>query len=144
MSTLGERIKIIQIKSGLQQPLFAKKLGISKETLIHYQRDRRHPNSVFLYNLCNIYKVNPAWLLLGEGDPVIGDEVNSGEKESKFVAIDPVVQILHEEEKRAGVTLTPEQRIAILKILRELVERDIRSIRELLGSMQGGTKIGDE
>jgi hypothetical protein len=37
MSTLGERIKIIQIKSGLLQPQFAKSLGISKETLIHYQ-----------------------------------------------------------------------------------------------------------
>ena len=42
------------------------------------------------------------------------------------------------------VTLTPEQRTAILKILRELVDRDIRSIRELLRSIQGGKKTGDE
>ena len=78
MSTLGERIKIVQIKSGLQQPQFAKNLGVSKETLIHYQKDRRHPDSVFLSNLCEIYKVNPAWLLLGEGDPFIGDEDKAG------------------------------------------------------------------
>ena len=144
MSTLGDRIRIIQIKSGLQQPQFAQILAISKETLIHYQKNRRFPNSVLLSNLCKIYKINPAWLLLGEGDPGIGDEGKSGESEGRVGAIDPVVQILHEEEERAGITLTPEQRTAILKILRELVDRDVRSIRELLRSIPGGKKKGDE
>jgi len=144
MSIFGERIRIVQIKSGLQQPQFAQSLGISKETLIHYQKDRRHPNGVFLFNLCKIYKVNPAWLLLGEGDPVLGEEGKVAFRAGKDEAIDPVVQILNKEVERAGVTLTPEQRTAILKILRELVSRDVRSIRELLGSMQGGKKTGEE
>jgi transcriptional regulator with XRE-family HTH domain len=137
MSTLGERIKIVQIKSSLQQPIFAQSLGISKETIIHYQKDRRHPDSVFLSNLCKIYKVNPAWLLLGEGEPFIGERTQEEESTDrrKGVAIDPVVQLLDEQEERAGITLTPEQRTAILKILRQLVDRDIRSIRELLFSM---------
>jgi transcriptional regulator with XRE-family HTH domain len=137
MSTLGERIKIIQIKSGLQQPRFARSLGISKETLIHYQKDRRHPDSVFLSNLCKIYAVNPTWLLLGEEDPVSGDIGKAGERGDKFAASDPVVQLLIEEEERAGISLTPEQRTAILKILRELVSRDVRSIRELLRAIPG-------
>ncbi len=38
------------------------------------------------------------------------------------------------------ITLTPEQRTAILKIFRELVSRDIRSLRELLHSIPGGRK----
>jgi transcriptional regulator with XRE-family HTH domain len=146
MSTLGERIKIVQIKSGLQQPQFAKILGVSKETLIHYQKDRRHPVSVFLSNLCKIYRVNPTWLLMGEGEPFIGKRIREEEsaKQSKVPAIGPVMQLLNEEEERAGVTLTPEQRTAILKILRELVDRDVRSIRELLRSIPGGKKKGDE
>jgi transcriptional regulator with XRE-family HTH domain len=133
MSTLGERTKIIQIKSGLQQPQFAKNLGVSKETLIHYQKDRRHPDSVFLSNLCKIYSVNPAWLLLGEGEPFIGERTQGEESAelNKVLVSDPVLQLLNEEEERAGITLTPEQRTAILKILRELVDRDVRSIREL-------------
>jgi hypothetical protein len=56
--------------------------------------------------------------------------------------IDPVVRLLEEEVERAGITLTPEQRTAILKILRELVDRDVRVIRELLHSIQGGNKEG--
>ncbi|MEJ2070471.1 MAG: hypothetical protein P8X58_08710 [Syntrophobacterales bacterium] len=51
---------------------------------------------------------------------------------------DPVEQLLAEEEERAGISLTPEQRTAILKILRELVSRDVRSIRELLQAIPGG------
>jgi hypothetical protein len=62
----------------------------------------------------------------------------------KVVPIDPVVELLNEEEERAGITLTPEQRTAILKILRELVDRDVRAIRELLRSIPGEQKTGDE
>lgn len=54
--------------------------------------------------------------------------------------IDPVLQLLSEEEERAGIALTPKQRTAILKILRELVDRDVRSIRELLNSIRRDKK----
>jgi transcriptional regulator with XRE-family HTH domain len=140
MSTLGERIKIVQIMSGLKQPKFAKSLGVSKESLIHYQKDRRHPDSVFLSNLCIIYKINPAWLLLGEGENAIGEEGKAAFRADKDEGIAPVVLLLKQEEERAGVTLSPEQRTAILKILWDLVDRDIRSIRELLGSMKVNNK----
>lgn len=63
--------------------------------------------------------------------------LRNGTGRGKFVAIDPVVQLLNEEVERTGTTLTPEQRTAILKILRELVYRDVRSIQELLRSMPG-------
>ena len=57
---------------------------------------------------------------------------------------DPVEQLLTQEEERAGLNLTPEQRTAILKILRELVSRDVRAIRELLQAIPGGQNTGQE
>ena len=57
---------------------------------------------------------------------------------------DPVEQLLAQEEERAGLTLTPEQRRAILKILRELVTRDVRAIRELLQTIPGEQNHGHE
>ncbi len=75
---------------------------------------------------------------MGRGEPFI--EGSTQEEESidrgKVMAIDPVAQLLNKEEERAGITLTLEQRAAILKIFRELVERDVRFIRELLSSIQ--------
>jgi transcriptional regulator with XRE-family HTH domain len=146
LETLGGRIKYLQKRSGKNQVDFAQSLGVSKGSLLLYQKNGRRPDSSFLITLCEMYRVNPAWLLLGENEPFVGEiiHVEESANQGKFAAIDPVMQLLNEEEERAGVTLSPEQRTAILKILRELVERDIRSIRELLGSFKGGKKRGDE
>jgi transcriptional regulator with XRE-family HTH domain len=143
LRTLGERIKSIQQDSSKNQADFAKSLGVSKGSLILYQKNRRSPDSAFLKSLCEIYKVNPTWLLLGEAEPVTVAAVKVGSENRLYAIGDPVEQLLNEEVERAGTTLTPEQRTAILKILRELVYRDVRSIQELLRSMPGGEKTGD-
>jgi transcriptional regulator with XRE-family HTH domain len=143
LKTLGERLKFIQKKSGKTLPEFAQSLRVSRDSLINYQQNRTSPDSRFLSTFCELYRVNPTWLLLNEGGWIIRDEGDSGESE-RVVALDPVLQLLNQEEERAGITLTPEQRTAILKILRELVYRDVRYIRELLRSIQGGEKKEDE
>lgn len=146
MKTLGERLKFIQKKSGKTLPEFAQSLRVSRDSLINYQQNRTSPDSRFLSTLCALCRVNPTWLLQGEGEPFVEGNTKEGEatERGKAVSMDPVVQLFNEEKERMGVTLTPEQRTAILKILRELVDRDIRSIRELLRSIQGGKKTGDE
>ena len=142
LKTLGERIKYLQKNSGMNQVKFAQSLGVSKGSLILYHKNDRSPDSSFLRTLCELYRVNPTWLLQGEGEPVVEGSTQEGEAtgRGRVGAIDPVAQLLDEEEERAGITLTPEQRTAILKILRELVDRDVRSIRELLRSIQGEEK----
>jgi transcriptional regulator with XRE-family HTH domain len=144
LRTLGERIKFVQKASKKNQADFAESLGISKGSLILYQKNRRSPNSSLLKSFCEIYKVNPAWLLLGEGEPVSVEISEVSIKEGRVAERDPVAMLLNQEEERAGITLTPEQHTTILKILRELVDRDIRSIRELLSLIPGRDKKGDE
>jgi hypothetical protein len=55
-----------------------------------------------------------------------------------------VEYLLSEEVERAGIAPTPDQCTAILKILRELVYRDVRAIQELLRSIPGREKKGVE
>jgi transcriptional regulator with XRE-family HTH domain len=139
LKTLGERIKYLQRKSGNNQVKFAQSLGVSKGSLILYQSNKRKPDSSLLVTLCELYKVNPTWLLLGEGKPF----PEGGTQEGKVtclgdvMVIDPVAQLLNQEERGAGITLAPEQRTAILKIFRELIDKDTRAIRELLRSIPG-------
>jgi transcriptional regulator with XRE-family HTH domain len=138
LKTFGERLRYIQKTSGRNQVEFAQSLGISKGSLILYQKNKRHPDSLFLKALCETYKVNPAWLLLAEGDPVIEEKDKSGVREGKVGDVDPVVQLFNAEIEQTGLILTPEQRTAILKILREFVHRDVRLVRELIRSIHAG------
>jgi transcriptional regulator with XRE-family HTH domain len=144
LKTLGERIQLIQKKSGKTLPQFAKSLGISRHSLINYQKNRTSPDSRFLSTLCEVYGVNPTWLLLGQGEPSPLEMDMLVPQMAMLPVSDPVEQLLAQEEERAGLRLTPEQRTAILKILRELVSRDVRAIRELLQAIPGGQNSGQE
>jgi transcriptional regulator with XRE-family HTH domain len=137
LQTLGERLKFIQKKIGKTLPEFSQSLGISRDSLINYQQNRTSPDSRILSTLYEIYRVNPTWLLIGEGEPFVETQEVNDSSRGKVVASDLVVQLLNEEEELAGITLTPRQRTAILKILRELIYRDVRSIQELLLSIPG-------
>jgi len=144
---IQERIKFLvdNLASG-KYTVFAKNCGIPVSTFKTYIDGPTNPTSGHLRKIASVHRVNLNWLILGDGDPFVEGSTQEGEAtgRGKVVTIDLVAQLLNEEEDRAGITLTPEQRTAILKILRELVDRDVRSIRELLRSIQGGKKRGDE
>jgi len=144
---IRERIKFLVKKlTNAKYTVFAKNCGIPVSTFKTYIDGPSNPTSGHLRKIASVYRVNLNWLILGEGEPFVEGDTQEWEAagREKVVAIDPVVQLLNEEEERAGITLTPEQRTAILKILRELVDRDVRSIRELLRSIQGGEKKEDQ
>ena len=135
---IQERIKFLvdNLASG-KYTVFAKNCSIPVSTFKTYVDGPTNPTSVHLRKIASVYRVNLNWLILGDGEPFVEGCTEEGVAtgRGKVGATDPVMQLLNEEEERAGIPLTPEQRTAILKILRELVDRDIRAIRELLFSM---------
>ena len=144
MNTIKKRLKyVIELLSEGKHTVFAKKCGIPPGSFQAYINGERVPPSEHLIKIVTIYGININWLLVGEGEPFIGmkTQEEKATPRGEARAIDQVVQLLNEEEGRAGITLTPEQRGAILKIFRELVDRDIRAIRELLNSIQGGKRL---
>jgi hypothetical protein len=147
MDTIKKRLKnLVDLLSQGKHTLFAKKCGIPPSSFQAYIKGERVPPTEHLMKIITVFGINLNWLLMGEGEPFV--EASSYEKEvpgrGKFMTMDPVMQLLNEEEERAGLSLTPKQRTAILKILRELVYRDVRSIQELLLSIPGKEKQGDE
>ena len=141
MITFGDRLKKVREGLSLDQKAFGMTIGVAgRDTISRWERGLGFPSADILNLMRQKYRINIDWLISGEGEPFIGERIQEEEsaKHGKAVTMEPVVQLLYTEEERAGITLTPQQRNAILKILRELVNRDIRAIRELLGSMQGG------
>jgi len=66
---LGERLREVKNRSGLDIVKFAEKLGVSKAAISNYIHGRRAPDAYFLYKLCQEFDLNPEWLLFGKGDP---------------------------------------------------------------------------
>lgn len=68
MSEINDRIKQIRKHLRLSQPEFGKRLGVSRDVIANIDRDAVEPKMLFLEHLCQVYKVNPDWLLHGEGE----------------------------------------------------------------------------
>jgi transcriptional regulator with XRE-family HTH domain len=146
MNNFGERLKKAREGLSLDQKAFGMAIGVAgRDTISRWERGLGFPSADILNNMWQNFRININWLISGVGEPFFGGSIQKEEStgRGKILATDPVMQLLNEEEKRAGITLTQEQRTAILKILRELVDRDVRSIRDLLRSIPGGKKKGD-
>jgi hypothetical protein len=141
LETLEQRLKyLVGLLSKGKHTVFAKNCGIPPSSFQAYINGERVPSTGHLRKMISVYGINLNWLLVGKGQPFI--EVGTQEIRDNILvripASDPVEQLLLEEEERAGITLTPEQRRAFLKILQELVDRDVRTLRELLGVIPRG------
>ncbi len=84
--TINKRIKTLVKKSGLTLQDFATKVGISKTTLVSYQRGTTSPSAKILRRLCEMFGVNPEWLLMGKG-PMLGVELIEKPVPEDFVLI---------------------------------------------------------
>lgn len=73
--TLGERIALLR-ESATQQE-FADALGVSRNTLVRYENNKRAPDAAFLQRLLARSGADANWLLLGVGDAP--DELDSRE-----------------------------------------------------------------
>jgi transcriptional regulator with XRE-family HTH domain len=143
VDTVKQRLEyLVELMTKGKHTLFAKKCGIPPGSFQAYIKGKRVPPTEHLMKLVAVYGINLNWLLTGEGEPFVDiDREGEHSRRNKVLATDPVVQLLYQEEQRAGITLSPEQRTVILKILRELISRDVRSIQELLRLIPGEEKV---
>lgn len=65
MKTIAKRIK--EIRGTMTQKEFATRLGITPQAVINYEVHNRRPKGSVIQALCNVFGVNEAWLVDGEG-----------------------------------------------------------------------------
>ncbi|NJK53866.1 MAG: helix-turn-helix domain-containing protein [Leptolyngbyaceae cyanobacterium SU_3_3] len=66
---IGQRIE--QVRGRLTQNAFAKSVGISKSTLIRYEREDRLPDAEVIARVCETYNADFTWLITGKGNPFV-------------------------------------------------------------------------
>lgn len=117
MNTLGERIRELRTKKGLEQKELADILKVHKGTISNWENDKRNPDNEMLSKIADFFSVSVDYLL-GRENPlsILRDYYNSNEtkgdsvnlKESLFFSdakvLNKAVEIL-EVIKKAGINL---------------------------------------
>lgn len=62
-SSIGQRLR--ELRGGMTQAEFAERLGVAKITITRYEGDTTIPDGNFLLKLEELFKTDPAWVLLG-------------------------------------------------------------------------------
>ena len=65
--TIGQRFFEVRRAKKATQIEFAAKLGLSQSALVAYERGDRDPPAAAIAKLCQEYRVDPTWLLIGSG-----------------------------------------------------------------------------
>jgi SOS-response transcriptional repressor LexA len=85
---IGQRIKKVRKELGLTQEEMAKKLGISRDSIVKYERGDNIPSQKFLKLLKYELEVNPEWILRGKGEMFLKKPTTENPKMNvKFIPI---------------------------------------------------------
>lgn len=68
----GDRIR--KVRDGKSLTEFAAGFGIHKNTLARYEKGDSLPDAGFLAKICEVYRINPAWILTGQGPVHVPEE----------------------------------------------------------------------
>lgn len=117
---LGERIS--SVRGNISQAEFAKTLGVSRNTLIRYEKNETEPTAGFLVGLSVNYGTDVNWLLFGEGAP---DLVNSESSLSNCAHYDDLEKEL--SDKKSEIRELTEENRQLVKEFREQA-KEIREI----------------
>lgn len=113
---IGDRIRRLRkMVAQLTQAEFGVEIGVSRQTVNAYERDRQKPNMRMIERICEKYDVSPFWLLTGSG----------GMRGSQ-----------HTDDANAEKKVTPEQK-SLIDYIKADADRARKIIRLL---MEGGVK----
>ncbi|MCK4081347.1 helix-turn-helix transcriptional regulator [Acinetobacter radioresistens] len=74
METLGSRLKKLRKENKLTQQQIADAIGVSKTSVIYWEKDENVPKHESLMALAKILKTTPRWLTSGENAPALKDK----------------------------------------------------------------------
>ncbi|MCJ0932964.1 helix-turn-helix domain-containing protein [Virgibacillus halodenitrificans] len=99
--TIGERISKERKRRNLTQEGLAKRIGISRAALSHYEKDRREPDYETLDKMANFFEVSSDYLLGRIDNP--NYNVMDGLKKANKSLKDYDFKFTSEEEKRTAI-----------------------------------------
>ncbi len=85
METLGSRLKSLRKEKKLTQQQLADAVGVSKTSVIYWEKDENIPKHESLILLSKSLSTSPEWLLSGKNDEQISKKSDFGESNVTFI-----------------------------------------------------------
>jgi len=121
MDNFYSRLRKIRKTLGCTQDEFARHLKVSKPTVVRYESGGRKPDADFLSILINEFKVNINWLLTGNGEMFLKENLLESN-----ITIDPndeelcqLIDLLHIPKMRRSIMAEFDQLKIIFKYIVE-------------------------
>lgn len=102
METLGSRLKSLRKEKKLTQQQLADTVGVSKTSVIYWEKDENTPKHESLVLLSKALTTSPEWLLTGKGDEQAPKKIDLRESNVTFVNT-PLVQVPLLDYVQAGL-----------------------------------------
>jgi hypothetical protein len=123
--SINERIKFIIDKLGMSVRGFSAELGVSDTNTRNYIDRGSKPNSDYLQKVLRRFdSINPTWLLLGDGEPFIGE------------ALSPPVSITNKKNKGPVQNNTGDHNTITNNLKLEDCQRDLASMQKEAAAYQ--------
>ena len=129
---MGRRLMAIRIASGLTQADFADKLGLSLRAYANYERGEREMPTALFKSLCETFRIDPLWQLMGPGD----DPVLAGRRVLDMDLMEGVIRLIEEWLIKHRRALKPDKKARVIRLGYEHCiakgEIDATHLREML------------
>jgi SOS-response transcriptional repressor LexA len=102
----GERLcagigqRLIELRGKLTQQAFADSIGVSKRSVIRYEKEDRLPDAEVIARICDRYQVDPIWLLTGQQPMGLNYvyiprfDINASAGPGSFVELEPEPDVI--------------------------------------------------
>lgn len=122
--TEGERIKQIRKNAKMTQEEFAKRIGVTQPAITKIENRNRNITEQMRKSICREFRVDPIWLMTGEGDPYI---------DQSFELTEMLNNLLHNESKLANTLfkMFAQYTLEDWKDLERIVNKSAEYIKQL-------------
>jgi transcriptional regulator with XRE-family HTH domain len=130
VETVSDRLHRVIDESDLSLSEFAKRVGVSKSTLIRYRNGVGSIPVDFVAKVCQQFQIRPNWFIYGNGPPYVDLFFGS----STVFDVDQIKAFVSDVIKEENVPLTPEGYEKCSAMIRAMIWNKLRSdIKRWLG-----------
>lgn len=112
---IGQRIAAVRASSGLSQNEFAESLGLSPRAYANYERGEREMPVALFKSLCESYRIDPVWLLVGPGEEPV--RVTARRLDGEL--LEAIVRLIEDWLIKNRRTLKPPKKARLIRLAYE-------------------------